>query len=276
MLLPRILTALVLLPLMLGMLFFANAPVWAVFSGLIALLALWEYARLAQMPKPMWVTYVAMTAATGYLVYQFNYKLSIIEHGIVLLFWCVLVPCWLKYKWKLHSGFMAILLGWILLFPFWLALVQLRNTADYQTGARSLLAIMALVWVADIGAYVFGRLFGRHKLAVTISPGKTWEGATGGLVCVLIYTFVIKYLGWWAFELPDFYGLPWLLFALIFTALSIEGDLLESWFKRAAGIKDSSNLLPGHGGVYDRIDAMVSVLGVYTALSAFYLYWLYG
>ncbi len=85
MLLPRILTAIVLLPIMIGMLFFANAPIWAAFSGLIAVLALWEFSRLAQMPKPMWVTYVAMSIAFGYVIYQFNWaKLDLIQHGIFL------------------------------------------------------------------------------------------------------------------------------------------------------------------------------------------------
>ena len=129
---------------------------------------------------------------------------------------------------------------------------------------------MALVWVADIGAYAFGRLFGRHKLAPAISPGKSWEGVVGGCVCVLVYVFIIKSLGWWPFELPNYAF--WVAFALIFTAVSVEGDLLESWFKRSADIKDSSNLLPGHGGVYDRVDAMISVLSVFAAFQAFLIY----
>lgn len=273
MLLPRILTAIVLLPLMIGMLFFADGLVWATFAGLIALLALWEFARLAKMPKPMWVTYLAMSAAFGYVIYRFGLaKLDLIHHGIVLAFWFVLAPLWLKFKWTLKPTPLSFVIGWVLFFPFWIALIQLRGDTAQQAGAFSLLAIMALVWVADIGAYVFGKLFGKHKIAPTVSPGKSWEGAIGGFICVVVYTFVIKYIGWWNFELPDFYGLPWVVFALLFTAISIEGDLLESWFKRAAGIKDSSDLLPGHGGVYDRIDAMVSVLSVYSALIAFYLF----
>ena len=263
----RILTALILLPLMLGMLFYADEHVWAAFCGGVVLLTLWEYSRLAGMPKPMWVTYLALSFACGYAIYKFDYlKLTLIEHSVVLLFWFVVSPLWLKFKWSIKPGFIAFILGWVLLFPFWLALLQIHKSF----GPKALLAIMALVWVADIGAYAFGRLFGKHKLAPTISPGKSWEGAVGGCVCVLIYVFAIRALGWWPFELPHF--AYWVLFALVFTALSVEGDLLESWFKRSAGIKDSSNLLPGHGGVYDRIDAMISVLSVFAALQAFFVY----
>ena len=153
-----------------------------------------------------------------------------------------------------------MLLGWGLLLPFWFALLDLRpDTA----AAPKLLALMALVWLADVAAYFVGRACGKRKLAPAISPGKSWEGALGGAAAVLVYACWLRGNGW-LFE-----NLSWpatVLAALVLTVVSIEGDLLESWFKRSAGIKDSSSLLPGHGGVYDRTDSLIAVLAVYAAV----------
>jgi CDP-diglyceride synthetase len=140
----------------------------------------------------------------------------------------------------------------VLLLPVWLALVQLR-----QAGPLALLAIMAVVWLADIGAYFAGRSLGKHKLAPSISPGKTWEGAIGGGVAVLVYGLLLSS------RLPAILAgnLPLLLVVLVLlTAISILGDLFESLLKRQAGLKDSSKVLPGHGGVLDRIDSLTSTL----------------
>ena len=124
-------------------------------------------------------------------------------------------------------------------------------------GELTLLAIMATVWLADIAAYFSGRTFGRHKLAPAISPGKTWEGAIGGVLAVVVYGFLFLSV------LPkELAGSPGLLCMLLvtFAAFSIVGDLFESLLKRQAGLKDSSGILPGHGGVLDRIDSLTSTL----------------
>jgi phosphatidate cytidylyltransferase len=147
------------------------------------------------------------------------------------------------------------------LLPTFLALVQLRNL-----GPGTLLAFMATVWIADIAAYFFGRNFGRRKLAPNVSPGKTWEGFYGALAATAVYA------GAW---IGLFYGatpaavrdLPWSPLWMIvllegLAVLSVLGDLFESAMKRQAGLKDSSSLLPGHGGVLDRIDALTPVLPV--------------
>jgi phosphatidate cytidylyltransferase len=122
-----------------------------------------------------------------------------------------------------------------------------------------MLAAMALVWVADITAYFAGRAYGRHKLAPTISPGKTWEGVAGAVVGVLVYGGIVFSFTPLAGRLP--LSIPVIVLMLVLlTAVSVMGDLFESLLKRQAGIKDSSNLLPGHGGVLDRIDALTSTL----------------
>jgi len=162
------------------------------------------------------------------------------------------VPLWLIYRWPLPKSALGVAIGLLLILPTWLALVQLR-----QAGALALMAIMAIVWLADIAAYFFGRALGRHKLAPSISPGKTWEGAAGGGLAVIVYGFVLSP------RLPGVLSQNFLLLLLVLivlTAISVTGDLFESLLKRQAGLKDSSNVLPGHGGVLDRIDSLTSTL----------------
>jgi len=164
----------------------------------------------------------------------------------------LLAPIWLLRRWPLGSTVPALATGAIVLLPLWLALVQLR-----QAGPLAVLAIMAVVWLADIGAYFSGRRFGKHKLAPAISPGKTWEGAIGGSLLVIVCGLLL------ASRLPPALAgkqLLLLLVLLLLTAISVVGDLFESLLKRQADLKDSSNVLPGHGGVLDRIDSLTSTL----------------
>ena len=256
----RILTALWLLPLMLGMLFYAPDWLWAAFSGLIALLGLWEYARMSGLDKLKIHHYLAAGAFFMLVAYTGGWLLPDWVWLAVLAFWLLVMPVWLKKKWVLAGGWQAYVVGWLLMMPFWFALVSLRPTPQ---AAWSLLAVMGLVWVADICAYFSGKAFGKHKLAPAISPGKSWEGAIGGAVCVLVYWSLVWQAGWLAFDAG---WLPTMLIGLVLTVVSVCGDLLESWLKRAAGIKDSSNLLPGHGGVFDRVDSLIAVLSVYAAM----------
>ena len=253
----RILTALVLLPLVLGMLFGASKGLWALFSGLIVLLALWEYSRMSGISEQERTPYLVGTGFFMLLAFLGNWRLPELANWMILLFWFVVVPVWLKQKWRLQGGWQAYATGWLLMLPFWFALLILHHSISYTW---ELLVMVGLVWVADIGAYFCGKKFGRTKMAPTISPGKTWEGAWGGLACVLVYMTLAQAMGWLT------YGSWWKLMVLsaVLTAMSISGDLLESWFKRSAGMKDSSRLLPGHGGVFDRVDSLIAVLSFCT------------
>jgi phosphatidate cytidylyltransferase len=158
-------------------------------------------------------------------------------------------------------------LGLILLPATWFALVFLR-----ELGLVFLLSTMALVWVADIGAYFVGKAFGKRKLAAQISPGKSIEGALGGLVlcygyafaCVVYLPFESTLFGAWAIR---FGWVPMFLMVTVLTAFSIFGDLFESQLKRLAGVKDSSHLLPGHGGVLDRVDALIPTMPIAALLA---------
>lgn len=174
--------------------------------------------------------------------------------------------------WGAWPGAARLWLGLWLIACAWVALVQAR-----QTGLVFLLSVLTLVWMADIAAYAGGRTFGQRKLAPTISPGKSWEGALSGFVGVLLLA-----AGWlWAdargwSDATSLYARLWqkgpafAAVALVFlVAMSVVGDLVESLVKRSAGVKDSSQLLPGHGGVLDRVDALLPVLPLAMMLTTF-------
>ena len=266
----RVITALVLLALLLPSLFFLPQAHWALLVALFIGVAAWEWggllgfgegarlltgAALAILCAAVTLLDPVAIGATAGSALGVPWVMA--SYGVAALFWCAVIPFWLWAKWKLPHGLSGLLVGLVVLFPTWLALVQLR-----VAGPGVLLAIMATVWMADIAAYFSGKTFGKHKLAPTISPGKTWEGAIGAGIGVVLYGIALR-LGF-SFE-PV--GLPlWVLGLLAVTAISIMGDLYESMLKRQAGIKDSSNVLPGHGGVLDRIDSLTSTLPVVALL----------
>lgn len=258
----RIITALLLLPLMLGMLFFASQTVWIIFSGIIALLALWEYGRLMGLVKNQNNRYVIFTLLFGLIAALGYWQLPRLAWLAVLLFWLVVVPCWLIGKWSLRPDWRGYLVGISSIVPFWFALTDLRQTPEQSF---SLLAVMGLVWVSDTFAYFTGKQAGKHKLAPMISPGKSWEGFVGALVAVWIYATCGWFWDWFG------WSASWIITVLAATTLmiiSVCGDLFESWLKRLAGMKDSSHLLPGHGGILDRIDSLIAVLSTYAAVMA--------
>jgi phosphatidate cytidylyltransferase len=165
-------------------------------------------------------------------------------------FWLAIAPAWLYYRWVVRSRPLLAIVGMVVLLPLWHALTWL------QLAPERLLVALAVVWTADTAAYFAGRTFGRHKLAPAISPGKTWEGVAGALAAVCA--------GWVLLALltPQFRDqlASGLALVVLLTAMSIEGDLFESWMKRQAGLKDSGALLPGHGGLLDRVDALTSTV----------------
>jgi phosphatidate cytidylyltransferase len=148
--------------------------------------------------------------------------------------------------------------GWLVLLAAWVALVQLQARSPWLA-----LAAMAIVWVADIAAYFSGRAFGRRKLAPAISPGKTWEGVQGALAAVAVYAVALiplAHAAGYSRDVTLFAAIVWIALALALALLAVGGDLFESLLKRLAGVKDSGTLLPGHGGVLDRIDALLAAL----------------
>ena len=264
MLLKRFLTAVVLLSFMFAALLLLSPEAWSGLSWLIVLVALWEFSRMAGMSGAGTWMYLIISSALAVAAWLAHYRMSPLEYFLTLAFWFLLVPCWLIKRWRIPQGAAAWLLGWLLMLPTWFAFLEWRPQSG-AANAIALLVLMGLVWVADITAYFSGKAFGRHQLAPMLSPGKSWEGVCGGVICVTLYVALVDYLGWIAVDLPRW---ALLLLGLLLSAVSVMGDLLESWFKRASGIKDSSALLPGHGGVYDRIDSLIAVLVVSNALRA--------
>lgn len=263
----RVLTALILLPLVLGALFFLPPLGWQLFCAVIIGLAAWEWQQLTGMHGLIARVYPVLTAVLFMAVAQFAPLFSI--YGLMcasLAFWLLLVPFWLRYKWSiLAAGNLNTFLGWALLIPAGIAMIVTRGNG------WPLLLIMAIAWIADSFAYFAGKAFGRHKLAPQISPGKSWEGAIGGMLAVLCYfVFIPKpfmllpSISQW--QSPSAQLALWLALALVLTAASVMGDLLESLLKRQRGIKDSSNLLPGHGGILDRIDSLLAILPISAAV----------
>ncbi|MBL8483287.1 MAG: phosphatidate cytidylyltransferase [Rhodocyclaceae bacterium] len=263
----RIITAIVLLGVVAAAVAWLPPLGWIAFSALIAGLAGWEWGALVRLGAAARVVYglvcaIAVLALAALGLDDWRLPRGPLLPGLyaaATAFWLLLVPLWLKRRWP-AAGLPGKLTGLVVILPSALALAQLR-----WPSAITLLAAMALVWVADIAAYFSGRAFGRRKLAPAISPGKTWEGVYGALLAVCIYgALALRYAlpAGVADNLPGG-AAAWVLglaAMLALTALSIIGDLFESMLKRQAGIKDSSQLLPGHGGVLDRIDSQTSTL----------------
>ena len=268
----RIITALALFSVFVSALFFLPVVFWAALATLVAAVAAWEWGGLQAYGAKGRVSLAVVTAffccalvllfpgALGMGPSANTEELWALGRWFYLpaaAFWLVVVPVWMRRRWSLPKNLLGLMVGAILILPTWLSLIQLR-----QLGAWALVALVAVVWVADTGAYFCGRRFGRRKLAPTISPGKTWEGALGGAILVVTYGVLAAR----AFDLPLAANLPVLLvLMLMFAALSVIGDLFESLLKRQAGLKDSSAILPGHGGVLDRIDSLTSTLPLVAA-----------
>ena len=269
----RVITALVLMALLLPSIFLLSQPAWALLLAAFIGVGAWEWAGLLKWKSPARYVFGLLIAAScaalsfidpGSMGVMGQYQPAgnwvLACYAVSAFFWCLIVPFWLKRQWALPSGLPGVLAGLVVLLPTWLAMVQLRTL-----GAWPMLAIFAVVWMADIAAYFSGRAFGKRKLAPTISPGKTWAGAYGAVIGVLLYGLAVRT----GSGLTEPGLLVWLAISLFLTAISIIGDLLESLLKRKAGIKDSSNVLPGHGGVLDRIDALTSTLPMVALLLAF-------
>lgn len=257
----RVLTAAILLLSFLLFLFFLPHWLWLALAAVVAGLAAHEWRAMAALPPTVGHVFVVGVAVSSVVVGA----LAGLAGGVVslgwlapfyflaALLWLVGVPFWMR-RGSVPTGVPAgVLIGLCVLVPTALALSHLRYVDPWL-----LLGAMALVWVADIAAYFSGRALGRRKLAPSISPGKTLEGALGaGLAVIVAGLLMLPALGFGLSPLVVLVAVPALV---VLTAVSIEGDLFESMLKRRAGLKDSGTLLPGHGGILDRIDSLTSTL----------------
>jgi phosphatidate cytidylyltransferase len=260
----RTLTAAVFLAVFAAALFLFPRWAWVAFCAVLLALAVWEWGGLAGLaPFGRWV-YAA------FLILLFVAPLFLRRSGTnglyapvwvyyaSGLFWIFLAPLWIWRSRHVGKGIVLLAVGALMLLPAFTALVDLR---DVHPGL--LLAVLATVWISDTAAYFVGRRFGRIKLAPSISPGKTWEGVAGALLAVGVYASAWAALGapqnaWLGGTRSAPIGFLAILLGL--AVVGIIGDLFESLIKRQAGVKDSGTLLPGHGGILDRIDAPVAML----------------
>ncbi len=269
----RVITALVLLGLLIPALLAPDARWFALLTLAFIGAAGWEWMRLNGAASGVAVALgvVLAAACAGALAAGWTQQPPTPAWGLAAVAWVLGGVLALRAGvagWPRLPRGLRMALGLLLLWLGWLALAQAR-----ALGLNFILSVFCLVWMADIAAYFGGRRFGRRKLALTISPGKSWEGAISGLVGVLVLALLWLSLDGHGSSL---YGRlmaahgPVLLVAgvLLLVGMSVVGDLFESLVKRAAGAKDSSTLLPGHGGVLDRIDALLPVFPIALALSA--------
>ena len=258
----RIITALILLPIALCGFFLLEGSGFALFIGLVVMLGAWEWARLAGFSDQLQrIAYAAIVALLLFLMYILP-DIAPWVLGAAVLWWATatfLVLTYPRTSGQWSSVACKLVIGLLILLPAWQGLVEIKR---FPNGNELILAVMVLVWGADIGAYFSGRAFGKRKLAPAVSPGKSWEGVYGGLAFTLLIALVVGVLRDWSVKQ--------IFLALLGTAvvvfISVVGDLTESMFKRQAGIKDSSNLLPGHGGVLDRIDSLTAALPIFAVL----------
>ncbi len=255
----RLATALTLLAAFIAAALFLPNRWWAALLLAVLALASWEWGALAGIRGTRRSLFVGAVLVSAWTIGQIAGEegggsnrqpaMEVAVYGASVAFWLLIALPWMMRRWQVRSPLALAAAGWIVLVPAWLALARL------QAEPERLLALLGVVWIADTAAFVAGRAWGRHQLAPAISPAKSWEGVAGACAAVAVYyvalsIFTTEWRGWHGWSGA-------LLFAGV-ALMSIVGDLYESWIKRQAGVKDSGALLPGHGGVLDRIDSVNS------------------
>jgi phosphatidate cytidylyltransferase len=260
----RVITALILAPLVVWGIIALPTAAFEILVGAIVLLGGWEWSRLAGLDSRLQRSGFLLVLMAGLLALwnrQNQSSTTSLFMGLVVLWWVITLLRLLHYRQHpvkpgVQCG-IAVVAGLIVLGGTFLALLRLR----VEFGAASILVLLILIWGADTAAYFAGRKWGRHKLLVNVSPGKSWEGVYGALLATLLLAFVSRTFIPVAMDNL----LLFLLLALVTVIFSIVGDLNESLYKRQAGLKDSGQLLPGHGGILDRIDSLTAAAPVFYA-----------
>ena len=273
----RVLSAIVLIALVLCALFLFTPFYFALALGLVATLGMWEWTQFARFKQPL--VRFCLAAFLGAFVFLWLYtEKAYLDAGRVfegylqplllnsISWWRVAFGLVITYPktaklWS-KNALLQLLFAFSTLIPFIAAVLRLRLDHYAQSpnhGLFLLLYVFVLVWAADSGAYFAGRAFGKHKLAPQVSPGKTWQGVFGGLITAAMLAFIFIYF--FSSTLLEYRAIDrFILLSVATVAVSVLGDLAESMFKREAGIKDSSRLIPGHGGILDRIDSLTAAV----------------
>lgn len=255
----RIITAIILIPIVLALLFFLPTQLFCILAALIVLGGAWEWSNLMELKsRSSRVLYLLLIVLTFIIAALLIPVQAILFMGF--LWWLCATALILLYprcsEWWGKNLVLRGLMGMFVLVPCWGALCYIRSQND---GIYALLFLFILIWGADTAAYFAGKKFGKKKLLPLVSPGKSVEGVLGAIV----FTTLITIIALWMCAVP-FLIWPWaILLSLITVIFSIIGDLTESMLKRQAGLKDSGNLLPGHGGLLDRIDSLTAAAPIF-------------
>ncbi len=252
----RIVTACVLIPIIILSVFCLPSPLFLLAVAIILSLAAWEWSLLAGLSE-IWqrILYIGLLWWGFSTVQLLLVKVTLwISLAWWLLVFC-LILCYPNVNKKLFRGWSSCLLSFFVFIPFLIGLNTLHKISSVKV-----LFILCLIWAADTGAYFFGMLWGKHKLAPKISPGKTIEGLCGGIVSALIVAAVFAIFA----EIKFGKLLPWTILVILVVLFSVLGDLFESIMKRQARVKDSGRWIPGHGGILDRIDSLTAAVPVFT------------
>jgi phosphatidate cytidylyltransferase len=254
-----------MVPLVVCGVLYLSTDLFALFLGAVLVAGLWEWSHLIPLPGLVGrIIYTSVVVGLLVLLWRsgpgqwINLLLSI------ALGWWVCALFWLSRpalfsQTSLTGMNMKMLAGMLVIIPAWAALVVLHS---YESGGPKLtLMLLVMIWLADSGAYFAGKQWGHNKLAPSISPGKTREGVYGGLLASLLFAAVVGWLYSHSLE----WTLTFMLVSLLAMMFSVVGDLVESLMKRQSGIKDSGNIIPGHGGIFDRIDSLVAAAPLFLA-----------
>jgi phosphatidate cytidylyltransferase len=234
----------VLIAALVAALFLLPRPALVALVALLVFAAALEWARLCRLGTASAMVYAAVLTALYILLHKLRIEREL--YALAALFWIAVAPVWMWRGLQPAQTTRLGAAGFAVLLPAALAMVTLAPL--------EVLRVLLLVWIADTAAFFVGRTWGRRKLAPSISPGKTWEGAVGGVVGAALYAIILAFFTHWG-------AAPALVATAVFLGMaSIVGDLFESAAKRQAGLKDSGSLLPGHGGILDRIDSATAVL----------------
>ncbi len=288
MLIQRILTALILAPLAITAIFYLPLTYFAGFILIVMAIGAWEWGPFMGFSSNRRRIFFVLTNVILISMLWLALPLDKLWTSASELHAFIIGILWLTVVWWLLSAFLTFvyprysafwsshrsvrgIFGWLTIVPTWLAFMILRSheyQVDQYDGAQLIMFLFLMVWSADVGAYFVGKAIGKHKLMPNVSPGKTVEGFFGGvLFACLMISLSGYFIGWsWSQQLTV------LLVTVLITTISVLGDLNESMFKRQAGIKDSGSILPGHGGILDRIDSLTATAPVY-ALCYVFLGW---
>ena len=254
----RILTALILAPVVIGGVFFLPLTGFGVFIAAIVLLGAWEWANLSGYESTL--VRLAYTALVGAGCVLSLWLPPFLVLALAALWWVLALALVKQYPMSakvLQNRKGKLLMGLFTLVPAWFGLYELKQMPHANW---VIVTLLVMVWAADIGAYFAGKRFGKVKLIERVSPKKTLEGLVGGVLCSMLISSLIALLN----SVSLFHGISLLILTILTVLVSVLGDLWESVLKRERGLKDSGSLLPGHGGILDRIDSLTAAIPIFT------------